>query len=436
MIEMHDPFRVLRCCMTENMSHFRCSWSLVCCLLMGGLLVVSVGAASVEMTEGLNVTFQKGAYTDLFAVGEAADGGYLTGGFGYGSGNDSALLMKLNTEGAEQWSASLEADCVAALVPMDDGGAVAGTYTVDGGFLTFSDWDNATGSSSLVRFDADGNQVWSVTLAGLRLTDLAALPDGGIAVTGWLWKPEGKADAFLGVYDASGSERWTKTYAGGAARTLSTASDGSFVIGGTASPVIDVFNDGWVMKTDASGTEIWTKEIANRSILTSLPTSGDGYLLGGSMTGPYGDNGTMVAAYAWAAQVDGNGDIEWEQQVPGVEIDAVAKLPDTGYVFAGRWGSFPQLQIADYEGNVLNEQVWKDWKGRISSVAVTEAGEIVASGWSGMNSDAEGWLVSFTTGSGAATTEPTTASTEVPGFAAAGAGAALMLAGILRKIQK
>jgi len=405
---------------------------LLCCLLMGSLLVVSAGAVAVDETGKLNVTFQKGTYTDLFAVGQTADAGYLLGGFGYGTGNDSALLIKTDAEGAEQWSAALEGDSVAAVATLDDGGAVVGTYTVDGGFLTVSDWGNATGSSHLVGIDAAGKPVWTVTLEGLRLTELAALPDGGIAVTGWLWKPVGEADAFLGVYDSAGSERWTQTDSGRAAHTLSVAPDSSFIVGGTPRPTIDTPAEAWVMKTDASGTELWTKEMANRSILTSLPVSG-GYLIGGSMTEPYGENGTMIATYAWTAQIDENGAVIWEQQMPGAEIDAMTELTGTGYVLAGRWGSAPQIQIIDYDGNVLDGQVWDAWKGRLSSIAITESGEIVASGWSGMSGTAEGWMVSLAVLPDAGTPTATPSQTETPGFVIAGAGAALVIAGLLKR---
>jgi hypothetical protein len=404
----------------------------LCCLPLIALLIVSAGAVSVDETGGLNLTFHKGAYTDLFAVGQTADGGYLLGGFGYGTAEDSALVIKTDAAGIEGWSAPLQGDSVAALLPQKDGGAVVATYTVDGGFLTVSDWDNATGSSNLIGIDAAGRPLWNTTLDGVRLTDLVALPDGGIAAAGWIWKPAGEADAFLGVYDLTGAERWTETYSGRAAHTLAVSPDGSFVMGGTARPVIETPGVSWLMKTDSSGTEIWTGEIANRTVLASLPASGGGYLIGGSMTEPYGENGTMIATYAWVEAIDENGAVVWERQVPGAEIDAMAELPGAGYALAGRWGSAPQVQIVDDDGNVLDGLVWDAVKGRLSSVAVLASGEVAVSGWSAMNGSAEGWLISF-----ALLPEGETPSqTEAPGFVVAGACIALLAAGILRKTKK
>ncbi|MDK2973902.1 MAG: hypothetical protein PWP08_273 [Methanofollis sp.] len=406
----------------------------LCCLLLSGLLVVSAGAASVNDTAGLNVTFQKGIYTDLFASGQTADAGYLLGGFGYETGNDSALVIKVDANGTEQWSAAPGGDSVAAIVPLEDGDAVVGTYTIDGGFLTVTDVNNATGSSRLVRIDAAGTPIWSITVEGLRLTDLVEQPDGGIAVTGWIWKPDGKADAFLGLYSLSGSEIWTQTYADRSARTLDITSDGSFIVGGTARPTIDTPDVSWLMKTNVSGTEIWTQEYANRSLLTLLPMNDGNCLLGGSMTEPYGEEGSsMIATYAWTAKVDDTGVITWERQIPGVEIDAMTELPEIGYALAGRWGSDPQIQIIDYDGNVRDGQVWNAWKGRLSSVAITDSGEIVASGWSGMNGNAGGWLVSSAIPACTETPGTTPSQTEAPGFAVAGACAALAAAGIMRK---
>ncbi len=404
----------------------------LCALLLISLLAVSAGAASIDETAGLNLTFHKGTYTDLFALGQAADGGYLLGGFGYGTAGESALVIKTDADGVERWSAAPGGDSVAALLPLADGGAVVATYTVDGGFLSVTDWENATGSSQLTAVDAAGQTAWNVTLDGVRLTDLAALPDGGIAAAGWIWIAGGESDAFLGVYEPTGAERWTATYGGRAAHTLSPSPEGSFFVAGTYRPVIETPGASWLMKADASGTKLWTKEMVNRTILTSLPLSGGGYLVGGTMTEPYGENGTMIATYAWVAEIDGDGNLAWERQVPGAEIDAMAEVPGTGYALAGRWGSTPQVQVIDGDGSVLEGRVWDSAKGRLTSVAVLASGEVAASGWTGMNGSAEGWLVSFALLPGAGTPPQT----EAPGFVLAGACAALLAVGLLRKTRK
>lgn len=409
------------------------------CSLKGGIwflllissLVVSAGAVSLDGTGGLNATFQKGEYTDFFALGQTNDSGYLLGGFGYNVGKDSALIIKTDANGTEQWNVTPGGDAVAAVVPLEDGGAVVGTYTVDGGFLAVTDWDNATGESGLVRIDAAGTPLWNVTLAGVRLSGMTQLPDNTIAVSGWMWKPAGEVEAFVGTYDLSGKEIRTATYPEKAARTLAASSDGSLIVGGTDRSTVDASDSSWVMKIDSSGKEVWTKDLANRLILSSLPVSGGGYLLGGSMTELYNASGNvMLATYAWLAKVDGAGAVEWEQKVPGVEIDAMTELPGTGYALAGRGGSVPQIQVVDGNGNVLDGQVWDAWKGRFSSVINTQSGDIVAVGWSIMNGDAEGWLVSSAVVPDAGT--PTTPSqTEAPGFLIATACAALAVSGFL-----
>lgn len=404
----------------------------LCALILLSLLAGSAGAASIDETAGLNLTFHKGAYTDLFALGQAADGGYLLGGFGYGTAGESALVVKTDAAGVEEWSAAPGGDAVSALITRADGGSVVATYTVDGGFLSVTDWENATGSSGLVGLDAAGQTLWRTTLDGVRLTSLAALSDGGIAAAGWAWRAGGESDAFLGVYEPTGAERWTATYAGRAAHALAPSPDGSLLTGGTQAPVIETSGASWLMKTDAAGTELWTKEMANRTILTALPVSGGGFLLGGSMTEPYGENGTIVATYAWAAEVGSSGDLAWERQVPGAEIDAMAEVPGTGYALAGRWGSTPQVQVIGYDGDVLDGRVWDGARGRLSSVAVLASGEVAASGWTSMNGSAEGWLVSFALLHGGGVPAPTGA----PGFVIAGACAALLAVGLLRKTRK
>ncbi|WP_298668974.1 hypothetical protein [uncultured Methanofollis sp.] len=413
----------------------------ICCLLLGSLLVISAGAISVDWTGELNTTFHKGTYTDIFAAGQTGDGGYLLGGFGYGNGNDSALLIKTDSKGVEQWNTTPGGDCVVAVVPLEDGGAIVGAYTVDGGFLTVTDWANATGASSLSRIDAAGTPLWNVTIDGLRLTGLDRLPDDKIAVSGWLWKHAGETETFVGIYDLAGTEVRAETYPERAARTIATAADGSIFVGGTDGPTVEGSVSSWIMKTDASGKEMWAKDLADRILLTSLAVD-DGYLLGGSMTSINNETGrATVITDAWAAKTDDAGVIEWEQKIPGFEVHAMAEIPGTGYVLAGRWGSVPQVQVIDYNGKVVDGQVWNAWKGRLSSVFLTQSGEIVSAGWSRMDGNADGWVVSSAAvqDAGMSTETPTPSQTgtpEAPGFLIATAGTALAIAGFLRYGRK
>lgn len=399
----------------------KCLFVLLAAFVGAGLIAAPAGAASLGDLEEWNATFDKGAYTDLFAVAPADGEGYLVGGFGYSAGGDSALLVKTDAEGAELWSTTLAGDSIAALAPTDDGGAVAGLYAIEGGFLQEDDWENATGSSTIVKTDADGTPTWRAELEGSRVADLAVLSGGDIAVTGWRWNPGGETESFLSLYDGGGAEQWTTTYVGGAARSLALSPEGGFVLGGTDSPAEPSPGDSWVMKTDGSGKEIWFTELFNRSCLVCRQAVGGGYILGGSLyerLPEYGEE--AVATNAWVAKIDEEGSLEWERQVPGLEVTAIAALPGTGYALAGRWGDSPQLQIIDEAGEVVDGEVWNTWNGRLSAVAATPDGGVVASGWSGMSGRAEGWTVKF-----AALPASATPPAQVPGFGLAGALAAL-----------
>jgi hypothetical protein len=400
------------------------------------LLVSSAGAASLGDLEEWNVTFNKGVYTDLFAVEQTGDDGYLIGGFGYSARDDSALLVKTDEMGAELWSTNLEGDSIVALAPLDDGGAVAGLYTLEGDFLAEVDLDNATGSSAVVRIDASGAPQWRAVIEGSRVTDLLALPDGDIAVTGWLWEPGGEADSFLSLYDDGGAERWTRTYVGGAARSLALSPEGGFVLGGTTSPGEQTPDDSWVMKTDESGEQIWITELLNRSCLVCRQAYGGGYILGGSLFEPSPEFGEdAYITNAWVAKIDEDGSVVWERQVPGMEITATAGVDGNGYALAGRWGDSPQLQIIDEEGNVVDGEIWNAWKGRLSSVAATTDGGVVASGWSGMSGRAEGWTVKFAELPSSGSQTPATPPVPTPGFAVAGAISAVAALMLLRALR-
>jgi hypothetical protein len=410
-----------------------CETLVLVALVCAGLIASPAGAASLGDLEEWNATFNKGVFTDLFAVAETDDDGFLVGGFGYSAGSDSALLVKTDGTGAELWSTTLEGDSIAALATAGDGGAVVGLYTVEGDFLAEKDPDNATGSSAVVKTNAEGAPQWSAVIEGSRMTDLTALPSGEVAVTGWLWPQGGEQESFLTLYDADGAEQWTMTYVGGAARSLALSTDGGFVLGGTSAPAEQSPDNSWVMKTDRSGGQIWLTDLFNRSCLVCRQAYGGGYIMGGSLYEPRPEFGEdAVATSAWVAKIGEDGSVEWERQVPGLQITAIAGLPGTGYALAGRWGDSPQLQIIDEEGEVVDGEIWNAWNGRLSAVAATADGGVVASGWSGMSGQAEGWTVKFAALSASTPETPATSPAPSPGFAWAVALAAVAVIVLVR----
>ncbi|TAJ43807.1 hypothetical protein CUJ86_06990 [Methanofollis fontis] len=402
-------------------------------VLISAMLVGAGGAAPISPMEQWNATFNEGTFTDFFAVEGTDDGGYLLGGFGYGVEDDSAVLIRTDGSGAVEWTVRMGGDSVAALAPLDGDAYAVATYSVDGGFLSNSDPANATGLSHLSLIGPDGTTVWDQTLEGKRVTDVAALPDGSIAVTGWVWNPGNGVGAFLALYDGSGTETWTRTYDAGAARTLAPAPDGSLYIGGTLGVLDDPPCTSWIMRTDSTGNSLWTHELPDRSLFTSLH-SDDGCLLSGSMSGPQDINGTtMLLTTAWAAEIDDAGDLIWETDLPGVEMNSAATLPGTGYILAGRWGDSPQVQIIDGNGAVLGGEVWDGWDGRFSAIFATQDGGAVTTGWSRMSGAVEGWAVSLAGLSPSATTPESPAPTATPGFLIISAGAAIAIAPLLHR---
>lgn len=407
-----------------------CRTRVIAALMLGALLVASAGAVSLGELEEWNATFDKGVYTDLYAVAQSGGDGFLLGGFGYAPGADSALLVRTDAGGGELWSTVLEGDSVVALAPMDDGGAVVGLYAIEGDFLAKADWNDTSGSSAIVRTDDAGASQWSAVIEGARVTDLAALPAGEIAVAGWLWKPDGRSDSFLRLYDADGAEQWTTTYVGGAARSLALAAEAGFVLGGTDRPGEEAPADSWVRKTDGSGAEVWVTELIDRSCLVCSPAATGGYILGGSRYDPQPRWGPdAYATAAWVAKIDEDGSVAWEREVPGLVITAIDAVPGVGYALAGRWGDSPQVQIIDEEGDVVDGEIWNARDGRLSAVAATADGGVVASGWSMANGRAEGWAVKF---AALPSSGPQESPAQVPGFAVAGACAAVALLVLVR----
>jgi len=177
--------------------------------------------------------------------------------------------VKADAQGNEIWSRRYESE--ENILSSGGGPAADGGVVVLGYILRFPVDDNDT---RLFKVDADGNEVWVRTWTDGKSSGYAftTTSDGGYLISGIQSFPEdparSKSDALLIKVDAEGNELWSVTY--GERNMIDTAhrvletSAGDILCIGWRSADFHTWNDDLLLAAfDASGTLLW-EEVSRR----------------------------------------------------------------------------------------------------------------------------------------------------------------------------
>jgi len=207
----------------------------------------------------------------------------------------------------------------------------------------------------LIRFDPDGEPLWTVTIGGAhvdRLHDVSSDSDGNAYVSGTVRGPvdldrNGDIDVaasatdmlLIASFDSEGRLRWSRTVEGDGVVRISTifvGKDGAVYVGGAYM--------GGALDVDADGTPDVPEAVINPA-----------------PAGP-----ADVDMNAFYARLDATGDVEWTRGVsgPGIQVVGALTVADNGDVFVlGAYmndADFDADGKADLEWQSLgSEQVWK-----------------------------------------------------------------------------
>ena len=174
---------------------------------------------------------------NAYGVLEAAGGGFVFVGKtdSLGAGGSDYWLVKTGESGAEEWSATFGGpygDEARAVVQAADGGYVLGGFS----------WSFGTGLSDywLVKTDSSGQREWDRSYGRVPRETAHALQqtsDGGFLLAG-LSKSFPGGDHFwlVGTGD-TGVEQWSQAYGGpGGARSIQQTTDGGYILAGWTGP--------------------------------------------------------------------------------------------------------------------------------------------------------------------------------------------------------
>jgi putative intracellular protease/amidase len=146
------------------------------------------------------------------------DEGYIiTGASGSFSGNSDAYLIKVNTNGVEEWSKTFSLEGINLLSESYDWANAVKT-TQDGGFIIIgnSDSNEDLMNIHLIKTDSEGEIIWTQTF-GKKFYDygssVSETGDGGFILSGATKNAStGHNDIYLRKVDQDGNEVWTQIF--------------------------------------------------------------------------------------------------------------------------------------------------------------------------------------------------------------------------------
>jgi len=332
-------------------------------------------------SEQWNRTFS-GTFSDnrVKYILQTSDGGYLIAGSTstcMDNCPDDVWLIKINTEGIEQWNLTL-------------GGTVDEEVkfvqqTADGGYILIGDTDSYASFSDIwfVKVDSNGNMQWNNTFGGIgrdKAYSVRQVP-GGYIIAGstsacktwecpydyWLVKTDTKGEVqwnntFLGwadsiqqtrdggyiiagitmfgnshgdfllvKTDSNGTEQWYRTFGGVGAEfnpSVQLSPDGGYILGGGTFSFDD---DYWLIKTDEDGNVQWDRTFEGSGLDSFQQTHDGGYMINGDL---YDPSKTWLVQKA-LIKTDSNGNEQWDIKIEGNNLDSVLITNDGGYILAG-----------------------------------------------------------------------------------------------------
>ena len=347
--------------------------------------------ADAAPPEQWNGTFGGTQPDDANSVQQTSDGGFILAGTttSYGTPVCDFWLIKTDANGKEQWNRTfgekwepvMVGDIAYSVVQTSDGGYMLAGSTTSYGSGSSDAW--------LIKVDTNGNEQWNKTFGGGSRDDaysVSQTSDGGYIMVGCIRSYDPYGDAWLIKTDANGNKQWSKTfgdkYEDVAYSGHQTIDGGYILIGKTGSYGVGYF-DAWLIKTDANGKEQWNRTFGGTeencayadTACAGHQTRDGGYILAGK-TGSYG------AGYfdAWLIKTDADGKEQWNQTFGGIRDDyvrSVQQTSDGGYILAGKIGPYmpgaigARLIKTDADGN----QQWNKVFGRCEAYSVKQVSD-------------------------------------------------------------
>ena len=351
-----------------------------------------VSAGDLYTHERENLTYTIGIYTDIFAVEEGRDGGFIIGGYTFIANTDEeAFLMKTDSDQEVVWYETYPGSRIVAIQELDDGRIIS---------ASLEEWVHPdspvaaiTGSGYLQMTESDGAVIWREELPGDAPGRILVKGDE-IILVGWTWPPAEDPEAvsgFFSRYDLTGTLLEREEYPDVSVHDIVETGDGGYVIVGNtgdpgSSPSVQY---GHLTRITTDGEIKWRETYEGRSLF-AITRMNEGYVIAGG-TMPYG----FQEGQAWALGVSSDLRLLWEEKLQGYAAYGVAPYGDE-FLIAGATGpGNPLIVTIQADGSGTHSKRLLEADGRFTAIAPLSDGSVAIGGWSRHTGGVEGWLLVF-----------------------------------------
>ena len=287
-----------------------------------------------------------GGEFDQFAyeVQPTTDGGYVIGGWtkSFGIAKFNPWLIKTDNTGTELWNKTYNYYSLTNI----SGKIQAVQETSDHGYILGCTFYNAAknrygfySSIVLIKTDANGNELWNKTYAGLEYSNCYCVrltSDGGyIATGGGNYSADNPTNLYLLKTASDGTMQWLKTFGTSdmfeEGHGVQQTTDGGYIITGQSDLDFDKhWGKIWLIKTDASGVATWNKKFGENNSFGNYvqQTTDGGYILIG-----------RNASLGCLLKTDASGNEQWRKTpflTPAALMEYSCKqTTDGGYIATG-----------------------------------------------------------------------------------------------------
>lgn len=307
--------------------------------LLGFWLIGMAQPVTVEWDQRYGGT----ASDQAFALAQTPDGGFVIGGYtnSFGNGSGDIFVVKTDADGDSLWSVSMGSpffDQCNVLYAAPDGSIYVGASMLNAAF---------TEQLAIIKLSASGDSLWAI-MYGDSADDaceaITATADGNLIAAGYSGDPVTETtDGLLIKFTPAGAILWERSFGGDdydAFYDIQLTDDDGFIMVGIERSFGGGFSDGWLMRVNSNGDSLWSKSYGGLNLdranaVRQLPDGG--FALGlteGSFSG---------SANVWLVVTDENGDSLWTHSYGGSDLEfceGLALLPDGGFALSGETRSF------------------------------------------------------------------------------------------------
>jgi len=280
--------------------------------------------------------------------------------------NHDIFVLKTDDTGDIQWVNTYggrESDLAIAAAETSNGYIIGGRFQSNSGI--FTGLLIGTSNLFLMKLDTDGNQQWLETFGGSEIDSFGSMdktPDGGFIISGHTSSNDGifsglnpgDRSAFLIKTNSSGAIEWVEIYGGtddDRGNSVAVAPEGGYILGGQTSSNDGDFDglsvsdgmDAYMLKVDVNGDKEWITIIggSENEEGRDVTAGEDGsYLLTGMTPSGDGDFSEFDVEEndLFVVKLNSDGSKEWLTTLSGSERDAgnsISPSPNGGYVLTG-----------------------------------------------------------------------------------------------------